>query len=158
MTSFNKSMVFSRFAFSRYLLASLFLLTFTLVARAQGTANDAAEKGKFRLHKSAQAIGEESYSLERSAGSITLSSRFLFTDRGTQVPLDGKFTAAADYRPQSFTLRGQTCRFCPIDWDIRIENGNARIRLEKQTNDAPLPAAFFTTAGYAPVAMQMAMM
>jgi imidazolonepropionase-like amidohydrolase len=158
MTSSNNFIVFSRFTFSRYLLASLFLLVFIHGARPQRTANDAAEKGKFRLHKFAQAIGEESYSIEPSAGSITLSSRFLFTDRGTQVPLDAKFTAAADYRPQSFTLRGQTCRFCPIDWDIRIENGNAKVRLEKQTKDAPIPASFFTTAGYAPVAMQMAMM
>src|SRR5579864_696768 len=125
---------------------------------AQGTAGAATEQGRFRLHKFAQAIGEESYSISRRANAITLTSQFLFVDRGSDVPLKSSFSAAADYRPQSFAIQGKTCRFCPIDWDVEFDGKTARIRQEKQTRTLSVPDSFFVTAGYAPVSMQMALM
>jgi len=137
--------------------ALLLLLSVSILGRAQTAEAAPSEQGKFRLHKFAQAIGEESYSLTRQPGALTLTSQFLFTDRGTPVPLKTALTAGPDYRPRSFTIEGKTCRFCTIDWEIKIDGKSAHVRQEKAERAAATPAEFFTIAGYAPVAMQMAM-
>src|SRR5260370_13331556 len=137
--------------------ALLLLLSVSILGRAQTAEVAPCEQGKFRLHKFAQAIGEESYSLTRQPGALTLTSQFLFTDRGTPVPLKTALTAGPDYRPRSFTIEGKTCRFCTIDWEIKIDGKSGHVRKEKEERAAATPAEFFTIAGYAPVAMQMAM-
>src|SRR5260370_12870470 len=137
--------------------ALLLLLSGSILGRAQ-TAEDApSEQGKFRLHKFAQAIGEESYSLTRQPGALTLTSQFLFTDRGTPVPLKTALTAGPDYRPRSFTIEGKTCRFCTIDWEIKIDGKSAHVRQEKAERAAATPAEFFTIPDYAPATLRMAM-
>src|SRR5215469_14849749 len=47
----------------------------------------AVERGKFRLHKFEQPIGEETYEIAREGDSVLVKSDFTFTDRGTPVPL-----------------------------------------------------------------------
>lgn len=133
----------------------LFLALAVVGAHAQ---NQSTETGKFRLHKFEQPIGEESYTITRQAETLTLKSQFQFTDRGGKVPLETTFKAASDCSPQSFETRGKTCRFCPIDWEIQIAGKSARVRQEKDTNTVTTPDTFFVASGYAPVAMQMAMM
>lgn len=133
----------------------LFLALAFIGAQAQ---NQSTEAGKFRLHKFEQPIGEESYTITRQDQTLTLKSQFLFTDRGSKVPLETTFKAASDYSPQSFETRGKSCRFCPIDWEIQIAGKSARVRQEKETRTVTAPDIFFVTSGYAPVAMQMAMM
>src|SRR5262249_32007469 len=138
----------------------LFLLLFTVAAGAQEASapSQQVESGKFRLHKFEQPIGEESYTITRQGEILSLKSQFLFTDRGTKVPLVTSFKAGADYSPQSFNIHGATCRFCPIDWEVALESKSLRIRQEKQTRTVAAPNVFFVISGYAPVAMQMAMM
>ena len=133
----------------------LFLALATIGAYAQ---NQSTETGKFRLHKFEQPIGEESYTITRQDTTLTLQSQFQFTDRGTKVPLETTFKAASDYSPRSFETRGRSCRFCPIDWDIQVQGKSAQVRQEKQTRTVTAPDTFFVASGYAPVAMQMAMM
>lgn len=133
----------------------LFLALALIGAQAQSQSTETA---KFRLHKFEQPIGEESYTITHQDQTLTLKSQFLFTDRGAKVPLETTFKAASDYSPQSFETRGKSCRFCPIDWEIQIAGKSARVRQEKETRTVTTPDTFFVASGYAPVAMQMAMM
>lgn len=136
----------------------LLLLTASLATAQSQSPGALTESGKFRLHKFEQPIGEESYTITRQEQTVTLKSRFLFTDRGQKVPLVTSLQAAADYSPQSFDTHGANCRFCPIDWAITVEGKTAHVRQERQTRTITTPNNFFVTSGYAPVAMQMVMM
>src|SRR5579863_7832875 len=123
----------------------------------------AAETGKFRLHKFEQAIGEETYTITRDGGTLTLKSDFAFTDRWTKVPLTATLKAADDYTPQSFTIQGKTSRMSGIDSSVEISGSSATVHQgnsqgdSKDSRTVAVPATFFTIAGYSPVAMQMAL-
>ena len=139
----------------------LFFLLFAAVAgqaQSSSTTGGPSESGKFRLHKFEQPIGEESYTITRQDETLTLKSQFLFTDRGSKVPLATTLKTASDYSPRSFDTHGATCRFCPIDWEITLQGKSANVRQEKETRTVPAPETSFVMSGYAPVAMQMAMM
>jgi imidazolonepropionase-like amidohydrolase len=133
----------------------LLFLALTVIAQAQSPST---ETGKFRLHKFEQPIGEERYTITRQSETLTLKSDFLFTDRGGRVPLVTTLKAASDYSPQSFDTHGATCRFCPIDWEVQLQGKSAQVRQEKEKRTLTAPDTFFVISGYAPVAMQMAMM
>lgn len=149
--------LFSR-AQSRLLLLLLAVAITPAQAQISSTSGQSTERGKFRLHKFEQAIGEENYTVTREGETLTLKSQFLFTDRGTKVPLNATLKAASDYSPHSFTVKGNTCRFCTIDWDIALAGKKVNARLEKENRTITAPNTFFVISGYAPVAMQMAMM
>ena len=116
-----------------------------------------ADTGRFRLHKFEQPIGEETYTITRDSDAITLQSQFEFTDRGSKVPLTATLRTGSDYAPQSFVIKGSTSRVSTIDTDVEINGANATIRQGKDTRMSATPQNFFTIAGYAPVAMQMAL-
>jgi len=128
--------------------------SFVLFAQATSPAN---ESGKFTLHKFEQPIGEETYTIAHDGGSLTLKTDFAFTDRGTKVPLSATLKAADDYTPQSFIVKGNTSRISEIDSDVELNGSNATIRQGKDTRSVAAPQSFFTISGYAPVAMQMAL-
>jgi imidazolonepropionase-like amidohydrolase len=128
----------------------------SLVLFAQ-TSSPANESGKFTLHKFEQPIGEETYSIAHDGGSLTLKTDFAFTDRGSKVPLSATLEAADDYTPQSFIIKGKTSRVSAIDSDVELKGSNATIRQGKDTRSVAAPQSFFTISGYAPVAMQMAL-
>jgi len=139
-------------------------------ARPVPTPAPAAETGKFRLHKFEQAIGEETYTITREGGTLTLKSDFAFTDRWTKVPLTTTLKAADDYTPQSFTIQGKTSRLSAIDLAVEVNGSSVVVRQSQGNNQGssegdsknartvPAPQSFFTIAGYAPVAMQVALM
>jgi len=127
-----------------------------LVLRSQ-TSSPVAETGKFRLHKFEQPIGEENYTITHDGSTLTLKSDFLFTDRGTKVPLSATLKTADDYTPQSFIIKGNTSRMSDIDSDVELSGSNATIRQGKETQTVSAPQSFFTISGYAPVAVQMAL-
>ena len=142
----------------RFVLAAILLsLAVSSVGLSAQTAASGNETGQFRLHKFEQPIGEESYSITREGNTLTLKSDFLFTDRGTKVPLTATLVATQDYTPQSF-VKGSTSRISEIDTDVQVSSSRATIRQVKQTRTATVSARFFTISGYAPVAIQMAMM
>ncbi len=128
--------------------------SFVLFAQASSPAN---ETGKFTLHKFEQPIGEETYTIAHDGGSLTLKTDFAFTDRGTKVPLSATLKAADDYTPQSFIIKGNTSRMSDIDSDVELNGSNATIRQGKDTRSVAAPQSFFTISGYAPVAIQMAL-
>jgi len=151
---------------------------------AASSSTPAAETGKFRLHKFEQSIGEETYTITHEGGALTLKSDVAFTDRWTKVPLSATLKAAEDYTPQSFLIQGKTSRMSAIDAGVEISGSQAILRRGSRAGDNPgngagdregsngdkkngdnkndaravtVPPTFFTIAGYAPVAMQMAL-
>src|SRR5580693_920080 len=140
---------------SSALFVCLLLLPFSpLVLLAQTSAD---ETGKFTLHKFEQPIGEETYTIVHDGGSLTLKTDFVFTDRGSKVPLSATLKAADDYTPQSFVIKGNTSSMSDIDSDVEVNGSNATIRQGKETHTATASQSFFTISGYAPVAVQMAL-
>ena len=135
-------------------LALLFVLSTGCVA-----AQQPATSGSFVLHKFAKANGSETYSIETKGDLYTLTSHFLFTDRGEKVPLETTFVAhTADMTPVSYTAKGKASR--PADMDDAITVSGSDITIvrtgKKQTVAAAAP--WFITDGYSPVAMQEQMM
>ena len=112
-------------------------------------------EGHLKLHKFEQAIGEERYTILRSANEIEVSSSFEFTDRGTKVPLTAKLKTSNDLTPLSFSIRGDVARGTPIDASVEAAEKKIHVRLEKDSKELERPANFFFIAGYAPAAMQM---
>jgi imidazolonepropionase-like amidohydrolase len=139
-------------------LFSILSLAFSPLALFSQTPAPAIEIGKFRLHKFEQPIGEESYTITHGGNTLTLKSDFLFTDRGTKVPLSATLKAADDYTPQSFIIKGNTSRASDIDSEVEVSGSSTTIRVSKETRTAIPPHQFFTISGYAPVALQMALM
>ncbi len=127
-------------------------------ASAQSVTSASAESGKYRLYKFEQAIGEETYRIERTADSIVLTDNFLFTDRGTPVPLNTIFRAAADLTPRSFESKGKSSRFSNVDVTMQVQGSTAAIHQMQGTHDAAVPRQFFAINGYSPVAQQMLML
>jgi hypothetical protein len=89
---------------------------------------------------------------------LQIDSAFEFTDRGTKVPLKAQLRCADDYTPSSFTISGSTARSSRIDIGITINGLSATVRDGKDSHEAEAPHIFFTVAGYAPAALQEAMM
>ncbi len=148
---------------SRFLSARFLLVLLTALAPVASLSQDAApavstDTGRFRLHKFEQPIGEETYTIARDADTLTLKSDFAFTDRGSKVLLTATLRAAADYTPQSFVIKGGTSRISTIDTDVEINGAKATIRQGHDTRTIATPQSFFAIAGYAPVAMQMALL
>lgn len=145
-------------AFRRSALTILFVGAFA-PALAQ-SAPPITESGTFILHKMASANGKETYTIKPSSdGGLTLTSDFLFTDRGTKVPLTTTFVAAANLRPVSLVATGNIARGSTIDLNIQVPaQGDAAVSLDGKKSTAPLPPVFFTIAGYAPVSMQQMLM
>jgi imidazolonepropionase-like amidohydrolase len=135
----------------------LFLLAFLPLPLRSQTTSPVAETGKFRLHKFEQPIGDEIYSITRDRDTLTLKSDFAFTDRGTKVPLSATLKVADDYTPRSFIIKGNTSRMSDIDSDVEVDGSNATIRQGRETHTVNVPHSFFTISGYAPVAVQMAL-
>lgn len=113
------------------------------------------ESGKFLLHKFEQPIGEESYTIVRDGDALALQTDFLFTDRGSKVPLKASWRAALDLTPQVFQIKGNTSRMSTIDAEVTVANGKAKIRDGKETREVDVPKQYFTIAGYSPVSIQM---
>ena len=117
------------------------------------------EKGKFRLHKLQQPIGEESYEVKREGDSMLLSSTFEFTDRMTKVALSATLSARRDLTPERFEIKGKTSRSSEIDSSVEIWGRAANVRRGRETAQVTaLPERFFTIDGYAPFSVQMMLM
>jgi hypothetical protein len=105
----------------RRALAIILALASTICAAAQ----QKAMSGTFVLHKFARAIGNESYSIEAKGETYVLTSHFLFTDRGSKVPLETTFIAdIRDMTPRSYSARGKASRFADMEDRLTVD-GNA---------------------------------
>ncbi|MGI8746220.1 MAG: amidohydrolase family protein [Bryobacteraceae bacterium] len=112
---------------------------------------------RFRLHKFEQPIGVETDSISNAGGTLQIESAFEFTDRGTKVPLKATLRCSHDYTPSSFTISGSTSRMSTLDVGIAVTGHSAKLRDGKSSREAAVPQRFFTIAGYAPAALQEAL-
>ena len=140
-------------------------LLLVIAARAQqpekqatASAAQEVEKGKFRLHKFEQAIGEETYSIRRDGSSLVMTSNFEFKDRHTPVPLSATLKLNEDLSPQQFDIKGKNSRLTEVDDSVAIEGDTVHIRQSTTKKDEAKPKLFFLINGYAPAAMQMLLM
>lgn len=134
---------------------TILLLLLPVCARAQQEATS----GTFILHKIAKANGQETYSIRSSGDTFTLTSHFLFKDRGTEVPLETTFVArAADGAPVSFTAKGKSSRISGMDDSVTVKGGSLSITRSGKTQMQSPSRPWFVTDGYSPVAMQEQMM
>jgi hypothetical protein len=139
----------------RRALAIILALASTICAAAQ----QKAMSGTFVLHKFARAIGNESYSIEAKGETYILTSHFLFTDRGSKVPLETTFIAdIRDMTPRSYSAKGKASRFADMEDRLTVDGNAVSIsRNGKKQTETP-NARWFVADGYSPVAMQEQMM
>jgi Amidohydrolase family len=122
-------------------------------------AGQTATSGTFVLHKFAREIGSETYSIVAKDETYTLTSHFLFTDRGHKVPLETTFVAAAaDMTPRSYAAKGQASRLSNMDDTLRVTGNTISITRSGKTETQTASRPWFITDGYSPVAMQEQMM
>jgi len=138
---------------ARGLSLSLLLLAARLNAQQPDTT------GKFVLHKFAKAIGQETYTIQTSGEATTLTSHFLFKDRGSAVPLETVYIArAADGSPVSYTAKGKSSRLSEMDDSITVNGNSLSITRSGKAQTQTPSGPWFITDGYSPVAMQEQMM
>jgi hypothetical protein len=114
-----------------------------------------AKSGTFALHKFAKAIGSETYSIEAKDDTYTLTSHFLFTDRGTKVPLETTFVAGtAAMTPRSYAAKGHVSRQSQMDDTLTVVGDHISITRSGKTEMQTASGPWFITDGYSPVAMQ----
>jgi hypothetical protein len=122
-------------------------------------AGQTATSGTFVLHKFAREIGSETYSIVAKDETYTLTSHFLFTDRGHKVPLETTFVAAAaDMTPRSYAAKGQASRLSNMDDTLTVTGNTISITRSGKTETQTASRPWFITDGYSPVAMQEQMM
>jgi len=143
---------------NRYHLPSVALLAACAFATCGGQ-QPVATSGTFVLHKFGKAIGKESYSIENKGDSYTLSSHFLFTDRGSPVPLETTFVArTTDMRPWTFAAKGRSSRLSAMDDAVTVKEDRILMTRTGQTESQSASGAWFIVDGYSPAAMQEQMM
>ncbi len=137
----------------------LLLVAFSSVLVARQSQPAPAEAGSFVLFKFAHAVGRENYTIRRSGGLSTLESSFLFTDRGSKVPLQTTFQShTGKVLPLSFNSKGKISRGATIDDRISVQHGTLDIMTGHTSRQITPKGAWFIFDGYSPVAMQEQMM
>jgi imidazolonepropionase-like amidohydrolase len=123
----------------------------------QLAAAAAIEQGMFRLHKVAQPVGEERYSIMAdSGGGERVASDFALVDRSVRVPLVATLRSRADGSPWYFAVVGSTSRASRVNVTVEIRDNQAAIRNDSTRTTLALRAGWsaFLIDGYAPVVMQ----
>ena len=130
-----------------------------LVSSTCVLAQAPASFGTFVLHKFAKVIGKETYLIETKGDTYALTSHFLFTDRGTAVPLETTFVArSADGAPISYNAKGQSSRISDMNDSLTVSGASLSITRSGKAQTQVPSGLWFITDGYSPVAMQEQMM
>ena len=117
------------------------------------------EHGAYTLYKLAKAIGEEDYTLRSTAADqIELRDNFLFTDRGTKVPLKTTFLADHEFRPLTLATDGSSSRISELHDTLEMAGDHVRLTRNGATSEIPAVKDVFFIDGYSPVEMQELMM
>jgi hypothetical protein len=143
------------FVLYRLFRAAIIVALATSIAAAQQPASS----GTFALYKFAKEIGSETYSIQANGETYTLTSHFLFTDRGHKVPLETTLVAAtAGMAPRSYAAKGQASRLSSMDDTLTVAGNSISIKRSGKTETQTPTGPWFITDGYSPVAMQEQMM
>lgn len=132
------------------------IITFGVAVGAPGLQ---VSSGTFILHKFARAIGRETFSVSTTGEDYTLTSHFLFTDRGTQVPLETTFVARSlGMTPVTYAAKGRSSRFSKMDDAVAVNGNVLTITRNGKSETVKTSGTWFITDGYSPVVMQEQMM
>jgi imidazolonepropionase-like amidohydrolase len=135
------------------------LLTLIVVGACYCHAqNSKPDSGSFFLHKFAQNIGRETYTVTRKGNMVTYDVDFKFVDRGSPVPLKAQLVTMPDHEPVSLAIKGNTSRFSTVDDSIYIKNKLVTIRVNDSTYSQSLKPVSFPVAGYSPGTVQMVLL
>lgn len=104
------------------------------------------EPGKFRLYKFEQAIGEETYSIQRESDSLIVSSNFQFKDRNTPVPLSATLKLSPDLTPQQFDIKGKNSHLTNVDDSVLADGNTIHVRQGTAKKDATRAETFLLSA------------
>ena len=121
-------------------------------------AQNAIDSGSFFLHKFAQNIGREKYTINKNGDELTYNIDFEFKDRGRAVPLKAKLVTTANHEPVSLFIKGKTSRFSAINDSIRIKNKVATSWVDSVISKEPMKQITFPVAGYSPGTVQMVLL
>ncbi len=135
----------------RYLLSAAFVIFINIVF-AQTNVTDS---GSFFLHKFAQNIGRETYTISKNGNELTYAIDFKFTDRGSAVPLKAKLVTTVKHDPISLFIKGSTSRFSTINDTISIKNKKAVIQVDDSIRTENIDPHTFPVGGYSPGTVQM---
>jgi imidazolonepropionase-like amidohydrolase len=116
-----------------------------------------ADSGTFTLYKFQQAIGQERYRITRRADRLVLTDSFSFTDRGSRVPLETTLETTPAGDPLAFRIKGRVSRQSSIDAAVTLRDDSVTVRVDSGSRIIVRPASAFTIGGYAPVALQEAL-
>ncbi|HET6996344.1 MAG TPA: hypothetical protein VFI06_15225, partial [Chitinophagaceae bacterium] len=116
------------------------------------------DSGSFYLHKFAQNIGRETYTVTGNGNSLVYIIDFKFTDRGQAVPLKTQLVTTTDHEPVSLFIKGSTSRFSTINDSITIQNKKVTVRVDDSVYTETLKPVAFPVGGYSPGTVQMALL
>jgi imidazolonepropionase-like amidohydrolase len=138
----------------KYLVTAV--LTASLSAGiTQNSSISFVDSGSFFLHKFAQNIGRETYTVTKQGNTVQYDINFRFVDRGSAVPLMAQIVTSPSLEPVSFFIKGSTSRFSTINDSIHIANKQASIRVDDSIYHQPMKPFAFPVGGYSPGTVQM---
>jgi imidazolonepropionase-like amidohydrolase len=140
---------------SSFAVPLLLIVAVTGVDAQRSTA--LADSGTFTLYKFKQAIGQERYRVSRNGDRLVLTDSFSFTDRGQSVPLSTTLETTPAGDPLAFRIKGRVSRQSSIDAEVTVRDDSVTIRIDTGSRTMARPASAFTISGYAPVALQQAL-
>jgi predicted amidohydrolase len=114
-----------------------------------------SDTGSFIIHKFAQPIGRESYTVKRSGNGVTYLIDFHYTDRGSPVKLRDSIHFTTKGEPVSYRIRGGTSRFSNVNDSVVFEDGIAHLKVDDSSYTETLKGIYFPVAGYSPATAQM---
>ena len=117
--------------------------------------NSPIDSGSFFLHKFAQNIGRENYTVTKNGNTLNYDVDFKFTDRGSPVPLKAKMEMTNTVEPLSLWIKGSTSRFSTINDSIVINNKKVTIKIDSITHTEVMKPNAFPIGGYSPGTVQM---
>jgi imidazolonepropionase-like amidohydrolase len=134
-------------------IISLILISFItgkIIAQTNQT-----DTGSFIIHKFAQPIGRESYTVKHSGNGVTYLINFHYTDRGSPVNLKDSINFNAKGEPVSYRIRGGTSRFSSVNDSVVFEGKMAHMKVDDSSYTESLKGIYFPVAGYSPATAQM---
>jgi imidazolonepropionase-like amidohydrolase len=115
-------------------------------------------RGRFRLFKFQQPVGEETFEFDRIGGEQRLRTEFAFTDRGERVPLRAELRLSDPFEPRFFEVEGRNARQSTLGESVRWVDDRVVVERAGSTDRYPAPPVAFPISGYAPVAIQAALL
>ncbi len=135
-------------------LSASLILSFSQILPVSAQSNQ-PDSGTFIIHKFAQAIGKEKYTVTRNGNGILYQVDFKYTDRSSPVHLKDSISFTREMEPLSFRILGGTSRFSTVNDSVVYNGGTANMKVNDSSYSEPLKTAYFPIAGYSPATAQM---